>query len=73
MDRLAAKVGYKNKSSVAMAIHGDGMQMQVGTLVKFLDEMDCELIIMTDAGDEFSIDGMQDGIDYKRNKEKDWC
>jgi hypothetical protein len=73
MDNLAANLGRSDKSSVSHAIAGNGMQMKLDTFRRMVEEMDCQLIVISADGDEFTIDDLEDGIDYKRNEQKGWC
>ena len=48
---LAKKLGYKTTSGVSERLRGS-QDMRVDTLVKFLDQMDCELIIRSTTKDK---------------------
>jgi transcriptional regulator with XRE-family HTH domain len=48
---LASKLGYANPSGVSRRI-GDTGDMSVSTLLKFLEAMDCELVIKSKLDDK---------------------
>jgi hypothetical protein len=50
-DSLATKLGFKKPSGVSERLRGT-TEMRVDTLVKFLSEMDCELVIRSTLKDK---------------------
>ena len=50
-DLLSKKLGYKTASGVSERLRGT-QDMRVDTLVKFLEQMDCELIIRSTTKDK---------------------
>lgn len=49
--RLAEKLGYKTASGVSERLRGT-KDLRVDTMVKFLEQMDCELIIRSTTKDK---------------------
>lgn len=58
---LAKKLGYKTTSGVSERLRG-AQDMRVDTLIKFLEQMDCELIIRSTTKDklEWKVDADQE-------------
>ena len=50
-ESLANKLGYEKPNRVSERLRNDG-EMRVDTLVKFLAEMDCELVIKSKLQDK---------------------
>ena len=65
--QLAAKMGKREHTSIAVPLsRKDGMGMKVGTLIEWLDALDCELVVMETFGDgEYVLDDDSMGIEYK--------
>lgn len=51
LELLSKKLGYKTVSGVSERLRG-AQDMRVDTLVKFLEQMDCELIIRSTTKDK---------------------
>ena len=51
LELLSKKLGYKTASGVSERLRGT-QDMRVDTLVKFLEQMDCELIIRSTTKDK---------------------
>ena len=47
---LADKLGYGSRTAVTMRLRGTGLQ--VGTLIKMLEAMDCELVVRSKLKDK---------------------
>ncbi len=52
-DSLGKKLGLKTSSGVSERLRGTA-DMRVDTLVKFLEAMDCELVVRSKLGDKSS-------------------
>ena len=52
-ESLATKLGFKSSSGVSERLRGTA-DMRVDTLVKFLEAMDCELVIRSKLSDKSS-------------------
>lgn len=66
LDELATKVGYRDRANVAGLLDtpSDGMRMRVETLVKLLDGLEAQIVIMsTFNDDEYILDGEYE-LDY---------
>lgn len=66
---FAARLGKQSRSSIAVPLsRNEGMGMKVGTLIEWLDELDCQLVIMQNYDEEeYVLDGDSMGIDYKED------
>lgn len=58
-DDLANKIGYTNQGSVACPLsRNSGMTMQVGTLIRWLESLDAQIVIEPlDGDDGYVLDG----------------
>lgn len=58
-DDLANKIGYTNQGSVARPLsHNSGMTMQIGTLIRWLEALDAQIVIEPlDGDDGYVLDG----------------
>lgn len=58
-DDLANKIGYTNQGSVSRPLsRNSGMTMQVGTLIRWLESLDAQIVIEPlDGDDGYVLDG----------------
>ena len=51
-------IGYSGQGSVTTALkRNNGMGMQIDTLIRWLEVLDAQLVVQSDNGDEFVLDG----------------
>lgn len=55
---LAEMIGYSGQGSVTTALkRNNGMGMQIDTLIRWLEVLDAQLVVQSDNGNEFVLDG----------------
>lgn len=62
---LSQKLGYANRSSISKVISSeDGMNMKLSTLVRWLEELDCQIVIECfDNEEEYILDGEDEEVE----------
>lgn len=73
-EQLAAKLGSENKSMIARSLNRkdkesglstEGMTMKVSTLVRWLEELDAQLVVQSlNTDEEWILDGEDEGVRY---------
>lgn len=65
-EQLAFKLGYKSQSNIAALLsRNDGMSIKLETLIKWLEELNAQLVVQPLNGDDdLILDGDDEGICY---------
>lgn len=66
-EELAARLKYKHGANIAVPLsRNDGMGMRVETLIRWVEQLDAQLVIQPLNGeDDLVLDGESEGVSYR--------